>query len=115
MYLNYSSQVVSAASAGKTFVVDTTIQNYDNCAFQFAWTGVTGTAGFVQLYGSIDGSNFSTFPVATGNNPATLTTSTSSYLFNISDASYNWVRTEYQPGGNATGTVNLFTTRKSRK
>lgn len=111
MYLNITSQIVSAASAGKTFTADITFQNFDNGSIQVTWTGVTGTAGFITIYGSNDLSNFSTLTAS----PSTMLTSTSSYLFNITDAGYNWVRAEYQPSGNATGTVNVYLTRKSRR
>ena len=103
--------VVSAATASTSFTTDVTGQNFDNGAFQVIWTSYVGASASVRLQASIDGSNFSNLTV----NPTTLSTGSSSILYNITDAGYPVYRVLYDAGTTTAGTLDVWVSRKSRR
>lgn len=111
MYFNTEQQIASAMTASASFTTDFTFRNFDNGAVQVVWAGVDTNVGTFRLQCSVNGTDFSNLTtIAT-----TMTTASSSQVFNITDAGYDVIRCVYAAVSNTVGTVDVFINRKSRR
>jgi hypothetical protein len=101
---------VQSAAAASSFTTMVPVLNDYSASVQVVYKGLDAVDGCIRLKGSNDE------VVANAQNltddPSTMTTATSSILFNIDRMGFGYLLAEYDAGSNSTGTVSLFLVRK---
>lgn len=111
-YQNTFQQIVSGATASVSFTTTVDVQNHDIGAFQVVWNSLSHNTATFRLQATIAGDpHFSNLTT----NPTTMTSGTSSQLYDLTNAGYRTVICEYKANGTTTGTIDCWIVRKSRR
>lgn len=111
-YQNTFLQIVSAATASVSFTTTVDVQNHDIGSFQVVWNSLSHNTAEFRLKATIAGDpHFSNLTT----NPTTMTSGTSSQLYDMWNTGYRTVLCEYKANGTTSGTIDVWVTRKSRR
>lgn len=111
MYFNVRYQIASAAAAATSFTTSVVMQNADMASVQVSWSGHNAGGATFHLAGSIDEVNYSSLTSSV----ITLTSGSSSQLYNIFDIGYTSLKAVYVASAATTGTVDVWVSTKGRR
>lgn len=119
MALTTRTQVVSNVTMSASFTTDIAWENYNNGSIHVVWANCNGNTAYIKLQGYNTGGSGqllgSSQAADLRTNVSTFTAvgSTGSYMFNMRNVGFDYVRL-YIAAGNATqGSMSVYVTRKT--